>query len=198
MTLHKKAASVGLAVGLVTAGWGITAGSAAASAGTAAPNASVAASPTAQPVSSQDRVFMAEASQINLTEIALGKYMQAHATTATAKDLGAQYARDHAAAQHRLRALASRLHVALPTTPGAQLGSILSRIQAQKGRYLDVDFVRFSVLGHQAAIALTRKEQSAGSNPQVKAYAAYFLPMLQMHLKLAKRAESELRVTPAG
>jgi putative membrane protein len=192
MTLHKKAASVGIAVGLVTAGWGITAGSAAAMAGTAAPTAGVAASPTAQPVSSQDRMFMADASQINLTEIALGTYIQAHASTATVKDLGAQYARDHAAAQDRLRALASRLHVALPTAPGAQLGSIMSRIEAQKGRHLDVDFVRFSVVGHEAAIALTRKEQGAGSNPQVKAYAAYFLPMLQMHLKMAEHAASAL------
>ena len=198
MTLQKMAASAGLAAGLATAGWGIaaTAGTAAAGTDTTAANASLAASRTAQPVSSQDRMFMDQASQINLTEISLGRYMQAHATTTTAKNLGASYARDHTAAQAGLRALALRLHVILPTTSGVQHESMVARVEAQKGRNVDVAFARTSVSGHKTAIAIFRKEESAGSNPAVKAYAARYLPMLQAHLRLAEHAESVIRVTP--
>jgi putative membrane protein len=198
MTLQKMAASAGLAVGLVTAGLGVaaTAGTAAAGASTRAANASLAASRTAQPVSSQDRMFMNQASQINLTEISLGRYMQAHATTRTAKNLGGSYARDHTAAQASLRALALRLHVTLPTRPGVQLESMVARVEAQKGRNRDVAFARASVSGHQTAIAIFRKDESAGSDPPVKAYAARYLPMLQTHLKLAEHAESVMRATP--
>src|SRR5580658_483603 len=136
MTLQKMAASAGLAAGLATAGWGLaaTAGTPAAAALTTAATASR----TAQPVSSHDRMFMDQASQINLTEISLGRYMREHATTTTAKNLGATYAHDHTAAQANLRALASRLHVTLPTAPGAQLGSIVAQVEAQKGRSRDV------------------------------------------------------------
>src|SRR6516165_3427268 len=120
MTLHKRAASAGLAVGLATAGWGIvaTAGAAAAGVSTRAANASLATSHTAPPVSSQDRMFMDEAWRINLTEIKLGSYMHAHATSTAARSLGAGFAHDHAAAQANLRALAAHLHVTLPTTIG--------------------------------------------------------------------------------
>jgi putative membrane protein len=198
MTLQKMAASAGLAVGLATAGWGISAiaGTAAAGTSTRAANASLAASRTAQPVSSQDRMFMDQASQINLTEISLGRYMQANATTTTAKNLGGRYARDHTAAQASLRALALRLHVTVPTTPGAELVSMVARVEAHKARNRDVAFARASVSGHQTAIAIFRKGKSAASNPEVKAYAARYLPMLQTHLRLAEHAESVIRVTP--
>jgi putative membrane protein len=199
MTLQKMAASAGLAVGLATAGWGIaaTAGTAVAGVSTRADNASLAASRTTPPVSSQDRMFMDQASQINLTEISLGKYFQAHATTTAAKNVGARYARDHTTAQANLRALASRLRVTLATTPGAQNMSVVARVEAQKGRNMDVAFLSASVSGHKTAIAVFRKEESAGSNPAVKAYAAHYLPMLQMHLRLAEQAESALHVAPA-
>jgi putative membrane protein len=194
MILQKMAATAGLAVSLATAGWGIaaTAGTAAADASTTAAHASLAASRTA--VSSQDRTFMDQASQINLTEISLGKHAQAHATTATAKKLGAIYAHDHTAAQASLRALASRLHVTLPTTPGAQLESIVAGVEAQKGRNMDLAFAGASVSGHQTAIAIYKKEVSAGSNAAVKAYAVRYLPMLQKHLTLAEHADSVMHV----
>jgi putative membrane protein len=198
MTLQKTAASAGLALGLATAGWGVaaTAGTAAAGASTGSANASLTASRSAQPVSSQDRMFMDQASQINLTEISLGRYIQAHATTSTAKNLGGSYAHDHTAAQANLRALALRLHVTLPTTPGVQNQSMVAGVEAQKGINMDASFAKASVSGHQAAIAIFRKEESAGSNPAVKTYAGHYLPMLQMHLRLAEHAESVIRVTP--
>jgi putative membrane protein len=199
MTLHRFAASAGLAAGLATASWGIaaTVGTAAATASTSAPTVGPAAGRIAQPVSGQDRTFMDQASQINLTEISLGKYEQAHATTTTAKRLGATYAHDHTAAQAILKKLALRLHVTLPMTPGGHNQSAVARVEAQKGAHEDVAFAKASVSGHQAAIAIYRKEVSAGSNPAVKAYATQYLPMLQAHLRLAEHAESVLTATPA-
>jgi putative membrane protein len=198
VTLRKMTARAALAVGLATAGWGMAAiaGTAAAGASIRAADASLAATGTAQPVSSQDRMFMDQASEINLTEISLGRYMQAHATTTTAKNLGGSYARDHKAAQASLRALALRLHVTLPTTPGVPLESMVVRVEAQKGSNRNVAFARASVSGHQTAIATFRKEKNAGSNPAVKAYAIRYMPMLQTHLRLAEHAESVIRVTP--
>lgn len=193
------AAGAWLAVGLATASWGIAAISVTATAGasTTTANARLAAIRTAQSVSSQDRTFMNQASQINLTEISLGRFMRAHATATVAKDLGGMYARDHTAAQASLRALAGRLHVTLPAKPGAQLESMVARIEAQPGKFRNIAFVATSVGSHQAAIAIFRKEESAGTNPAVRAYAVHYLPTLQAHLRLARHAESVLGVTPA-
>jgi putative membrane protein len=197
MTLHKMAASAGLAIGLAAAGGSIaaTAGTAAAGVSTRAGNASLAASSTTPAVSSQDRMFMDQASQINLTEISLGKFMQARGTVTVARNLGARYARDHTTAQANLRALASRLHVTLPTTTGAGNASTVARVEGHKGTSLDVAFVSASISGHKAAIATFKKEESAGSNPAVKAYAAHYLPMLQTHLRMAEHADSVLHAT---
>jgi len=195
MTLHKMAASAGLAIGLATAGWSIaaTAGTAAAGVSTRAGDASLTASRATSPVSSQDRMFMDQASEINLTEISLGRFMEARASMTAERKLGARYARDHTTAQANLRALASRLHVTLPTTAGAKNAATVARIEAQKGRSMDDSFVSASISGHKAAIAIFRKEESAGSNSAVKAYASHYLPMLQTHLRMAEQAESALR-----
>jgi len=75
-------------------------------------------------------------------------------------------------------------------------GSLVAQVEDEKGMALDVAFAKVSVGGHKAAIAIFRKEESAGSNPAVKAYATQYLPMLQTHLKLAEHAESKLGVTP--
>ena len=197
MMLRKMAASAGLAVGLAMAGWGVaaTAGTAAAGASTATAHASPVASRIA-PVSSQDRMFMNQASQINLAEISLSRYVLAHASTATARNVAARYVRDHTAAQASLRILASDLHVILPATPGVQHETMAARVEAQKGRNLDITFTKAVVPGHQTAIAIFKKEVSAGSNPAVKAYAARYLPVLRTHLSLAQHANSTLRVTP--
>jgi putative membrane protein len=193
MTLHKMAASAVLAIGLA-AGWSMaaTAGTAAAGVSTRADNASLAGSRATPAVSSQDRMFMDQASQINLTEISLGRFMEARATMTAERKLGARYARDHTTAQANLRALASRLRVTLPTTAGASNASTEARVEAQKGRSMDDAFVSASVSGHKAAITIFRKEESAGSNPAVKAYATHYLPMLQTHLRMAEQAESAL------
>ena len=45
-------------------------------------------------------------------------------------------------------------------------------------------------------VSIIQKEESAGSNPAVKAYAARYLPVLRTHLGLAGHTESVLRVTP--
>lgn len=199
MTPQKISARAGLAVGLAMAGLGaaLTAGTAAAAASTGTTHVSLAASRAAEPVSSQDRRFMDQASQINRTEISLGRYMQAHATTTPARNLGASYAHDHAAAQARLQALAARLRVSLPATAGAHLKSVVTGVEVQKGKNRDLAFARASVSGHRTAIAIFRKEVSAGSNPAVEAYAARYLPMLGRHLRLAEHAESVIRAIPA-
>ncbi len=195
MKLQKIAACAGLAVGLATAGCSASATSGKAAAGhtTRAATASPAAARTTKTVSSQDRTFMDEASQINLTEISLGGYMQAHATMTAVKDLGARYATDHTAAQTDLRALAARLHVTLATTPGAKNDAVVTAVEAQKGKAMDIAFASASVSGHKTAIAIFKKEESAGSDAAVKAYAAKYLPMLEEHLKLAEHTESALR-----
>jgi putative membrane protein len=200
MTVQRMAASTGLAVAVAAAGWGVAAGAGTAAAAVSgrAADASLAASPTAAPVSAQDRTFMDQASQINLTEISLGKYMHAHSTDTALRNLGARYARDHTAAQANLRPLAASLGVTVPKAPNTQLRSMVAKVESLKGKDMDVAFANISVSGHEAAIDIFKKEESAGSNAAVKAYAAKYLPMLQTHLRMAKQAESALGVKPAS
>ncbi|HUC27262.1 MAG TPA: DUF4142 domain-containing protein [Streptosporangiaceae bacterium] len=200
MTVQRMAVTAGLAVAVAAAGWGVAAGAGTAVAGVSARavDARLAASPTASPVSAQDRTFMDQASQINLTEISLGKYMHAHSTNTALKNLGARYVRDHTAAQASLRPLASSLGVTVPSAPNTQLRSMVAKVESLKGKDMDVAFVNVSVSGHEAAIEIFKKEESAGSDAAVKAYAAKYLPMLETHLRLAKHAESMLGIKPAS
>jgi putative membrane protein len=190
MTLSKRAASAGLVVGLATACCGLFAGL-----GTAV----AAASPA---LSSQDRSFLAAAAQANLVEISLSQQVEPRAVTASVKDLAARYVRDHTTALTGLRQLAAQLQVSLPTAPSAQQDTEAAQIESQTGKNLDVTFAKASVLAHQQAVALFKQEASAGSDPSVKTFASNAMPMLEMHLSLAEKAESAVGTaigrTPSG
>jgi putative membrane protein len=109
--------------------------------------------------------------------------------------VAARYVSDHTKALAELRQLSAILNVPIPASPSSQQLAEASQIESQSGTNLAVAFAQASIVAHEQAIALFQQEVTDGSNWKVRDYASAAMPMLNMHLKLAEQAASELGVS---
>jgi putative membrane protein len=130
----------------------------------------------------QDRAWLAAAHQSNLAEIAAGQAAQSRATDARVKNLGQMFISDHTRLDASLKSAASRLGVALPSTPTAGQRAALAQAEAQSGRAFDSAWVASQLSGHEAATAATQQELSAGSDASVLQLARTASPVIAKHL----------------
>jgi len=192
MKLHRKAGAR-LARSLAVACFAVSAGlfSAAALAG---PALGTTARPATLTVSNQDRAFMAAAAQANIAELSISRSVELRVEEPL-DGVAARYVSDHIKALAELRQLSATLNVPIPASPSYQQLAEASQIESQSGTNLAVAFARASIVAHEQAVALFQQEVTDGSNWKVRDYASAAMPMLNMHLKLAEQAASELGVS---
>lgn len=143
--------------------------------------ASAATAPT-----STDTTFMKTNEQTNLAEIAVGKLAMSHSSSSAVKQLAQKTMSDHEVAQAKLKTVAASLQVTLPTAPNATQQAQATQLKGMSGPSFDQLYLRDQVAGHQLSISATNTEISTGSNAAVLSYAKGYLPVAQMHLKMAQ------------
>jgi putative membrane protein len=192
MKLHRKAGAR-VVRSLAVACFAVSAGffSAAALAG---PALGTTARPANSAVSDQDRAFMTAAAQANIAELSISRNVELRVEQPL-DAVAARYVSDHTKALADLGQLSAMINVPIPASPSSQQLAEASQIESQSGTSLAVAFARASVVAHEQAIALFQQEVTDGTNWKVRDYASAAMPMLNMHLKLAEQAASELGVS---
>ena len=104
----------------------------------------------------------------------------------------AQMIPDHTKANQELKQLAASKGVRLPRRPNAHQRRIIRRLSRLSGRHFDCAYMAVQVRAHLQAIAIFRRELRHGHDPAVKAYAARTLPLLRMHLRMARQTLHQL------
>jgi putative membrane protein len=140
----------------------------------------------------QDRRFMRQAAQaglfeVNKSEVALDRSDNRHV-----RQFAAQMIRDHTKANQELKQLAASREVRLPRRPNAHQRMIIRRLARLSGKHVDCAYMAVQVRAHLQAIAIFRREVRHGHDPAVKAYAAKTLPVLRMHLRMARHTLRQL------
>ena len=97
---------------------------------------------------------------------------------------------DHTKANNELKTLAEQKGVTLPPDNPSAVSKNLS---SKTGSAFDQEFAKMAVADHQKDIAAFEKEASAGSDPDVKAWATNTLPTLRAHLDAAKALDSSTK-----
>ena len=192
MKLHRKAGDR-LARSLAVACFAVSAGlfSAAALAG---PALGTTARPANSAVSDQDGAFLTAAAQANIAELSISRNVELRVEQPL-DAVAARYVSDHTKALADLRQLSAMLNVPIPASPSSRQLAEASQIESQSATNLAVAFAQASIVAHEQAIALFQREVTDGTNWKVKDYASAAMPMLNMHLKLAQQAASELGVS---
>lgn len=150
--------------------------------------AAVAQNNNANRLTPGDTAFAEKAAQGGMAEVRLGQLAQQKAENADVKAFGKRMVEDHTRLNHDLQAVAGPSGLTLPTTPGAKDQEQYNRLSQLSGAAFDHAYMRDMVADHRADISEFRREADNGTNPDMKAFAAKSLPILEEHLKLAENA----------
>jgi putative membrane protein len=90
---------------------------------------------------------------------------------------------DHAAANDKLKVIAARKGIELPTSPSASETATKGKLNMLWGDTFDKSYIRGMVKDHEDDIKAFEKEAQKGQDPDAKAFAVATLPTLREHLK---------------
>jgi len=131
--------------------------------------------------SAADKTFMMNAAKGGMMEVELGKMAAQNAQSADVKKFGNRMATDHSKANNELMALAKEEGVTLPAakSPGKWKS--------------DKDYMDMMVKDHEKDLAEFQKEAQRGTDPDLKAFAAKGVKMVNTHLKLAQETQGKVK-----
>jgi len=143
-------------------------------------------------------MFVMEAAQGGMAEVALGKLASEKASNDRVRQFGQQMVADHGKANDELKALAQTKSVMVPADLNAKHKATQDRLSKLSGTAFDRAYIEEMVGDHKKDVADFRKEAKSGSDSQVKAWAAKTLPTLEEHYKMVQDINSSLRSSAVG
>jgi putative membrane protein len=133
-----------------------------------------------------DIAFLKSNEQVNLAEITIGHFVVRHANGADARELARVTIRDHRMARSEVRMVAAKDNIRLPQQPNAMQQKVARQLRSAYP-CLGYDYFKAQIMGHKQSIAQTKHEIRAGSRPNVIRYAKAYLPVAEMHLRMARQ-----------
>jgi putative membrane protein len=131
-------------------------------------------------------------------EIAGGKLAMKKGTTKAVKSLAARLVKDHSKSLSESLALAKKLHVQAPARPTPSMQWELQAVAQFSGDAFDAQYANLEILDHVQDIAEAKDEASDGSDADVTAAAKKAVPILKMHLSMARHALARSGATNSG
>ncbi|KAF0811469.1 hypothetical protein IGB42_04087 [Andreprevotia sp. IGB-42] len=158
-------------------------------------NQAVAATPIAQAQAGllqADSDFIIIAGHANAAEMAAAKLALHNSSNPAIKAFATQMLKDHATAQQKLAALATRKNQPAPATPSNEQNLALQRLQKLSGKAFDHAYVADQLSAHQEAVTLFSQQATLGADTDIMAFASDTLPTLLQHkAHIEKRSVSQ-------
>jgi putative membrane protein len=156
----------------------------------AAPSPNAAASATS--ISQKDRQFITEAASGGMAEVKLGELAKQKASNTGVKDFGRHMVDDHQAADAKLKQVAGKLGVTLPSAIDAKDQATYDRLAKLNGAEFDRAYMQDMVADHRKDVADFQTESSAAQDPKLRDFVQKTTPTLQKHLAMAQQVEGSL------
>jgi putative membrane protein len=139
----------------------------------------------------KDREFIEKAAAGGMEEVQAGKMAEGKAQNADVKSFANMLITDHSANNQELQALAQQKGVTLPGTLPKKQEKKIDKME--KAKDFDKTFIHVQgIQDHKEDIKDFEKASKDAKDPDVKAYAAKTLPVLQKHLQRAEEIEKSL------
>jgi putative membrane protein len=138
-------------------------------------------------LSTSDATFMTTAARGGMAEVQLGQLAQTHGRSAAVKSFGEQMIREHGQANQDMMTLAQQKQIGLPDGVGAEHQQAYDNLAKLRGRAFDHAYAQAMVQDHQKDLQAYQDEAQNGTDPQVKAFAARHVPVLEEHLRKAQQ-----------
>lgn len=133
-----------------------------------------------------DVQFVKNAAEGGMAEVKLGELATHNGDNTTVKDFGKRMINDHTAANDKLKAIASKDGITVPSDLSARDRATYERLSKLQGAAFDKAYARLMVKDHQEDIAEFKHEANSDTNREVKMFASDTLPTLEEHFRLAQ------------
>ncbi len=136
--------------------------------------------------------FMKDAAQGGMAEVKMGQLAAKNAKDPEIKKFGQMMVTDHGAAGKDLEALAKKKNFALPSDIGSHQ-STYDKLSKLTGTDFDKEYVSEMVSDHESDLKAFQKQADNSTDPDVKAFAAKVVPVIQKHLDAIKAIQAKMK-----
>ncbi|MBB1286023.1 DUF4142 domain-containing protein [Flavisolibacter sp. BT320] len=140
-----------------------------------------------------DTEFLVESASGGLMEVQLGEYASQNAVSADVKAFGQRMVTDHGKANEELKAMAAAKNIALPANPGTEHQNHITDLRQKTGADFDKAYMRMMVDDHKEDIEDFEEAAKNAKDPEIKAFAAKHVPILQQHLQQAQTIHDKIK-----
>lgn len=143
-------------------------------------------------LNSNDLDFVNNAAKGGTTEVQLGHLAAQKSKNPEVQRFASRMVRDHSKIDVKLTALASSKGVQLPDGKGLMNDATYLELKVLSGKEFDKAYVKSMVADHKDDVSSFEKQSADAQDPDVKSFAARTLPMLQEHLNIIEKIQSEI------
>jgi putative membrane protein len=133
-----------------------------------------------------DRQFAMKAAQSDLTEIKTSQLALSRSQNPQVLKYAREMIQAHTDSTNKLKPIAARLGLTMPTTLGAENQAFYDRLSRLSGTQFDSAYKTGQASAHARTQAVFQTELKQGQNSDLKAFANEILPVVAMHLQMAK------------
>ena len=139
------------------------------------------------PLAAADANFVMAAAASDAAEIQAAQLAQTKARNPRIKAFAAKMITDHGDSTQKLTAIAQAKGVTVNGTLSDMAQQQETKLDGDKPRMFDRDYVADQVMDHKAAVQVFQTEIDSGQDPDLKAFAQSTLPVIKQHLTMAER-----------
>jgi putative membrane protein len=151
---------------------------------------------TASTLSEDDKDFAMKVAQGNMAEVSLGSMAAQKGTSPDVKTFGNRMVNDHGKALDELKQLATNKGITLPTDVSAEQKATADKLSKYSGKQFDKAYADTMADEHEKDAKTVEKASKDAKDPDLKAWAAKTLPVIQDHLKMAKEMKDKVKNEP--
>jgi putative membrane protein len=139
---------------------------------------------------SDAQTFVREAAIGGLAEVELGQLASGRASSGDVKQFAERMVADHGKANSELKSLAEAKGLRVPTELDAKHKKAMDKLSTLSGAAFDRAYMDEMRKDHKKDVNEFKQQSTKGSDPEIKAWAATKLPILQEHMQMAERTHS--------
>lgn len=146
-----------------------------------------------QPLDQHDKEFIKEALSDSMGEIALGTTASMKATAPELKNLASRMVNEYGKAADELRSLAAKKGVEPPGEMEKASKNEQDKLAKMTGNKLDKEYADYVIKDEEHDLKTLQKAAKDAKDPEVKAWAAKMVPIIEDQLKSAKQLAPKLK-----
>jgi len=140
-----------------------------------------------------DQEFATKAAQGNMAEVNAGQLAAQKGTSPDVKAFGNRMVNDHGKALDELKQWATNKGFTLPADVSADQKATADKLSGKSGKDFDKTYADTMADDHEKDVKEFEKASKNAKDPDLKAWAAKTLPVIQDHLKMAKDMKAKVK-----